>query len=144
MIWLRLLGNEARLLRRSRLALSFVLEGVSESLSVQSSSFLIMLAELFRSEVERRTTMAIWDFPYENVYASDLSDEEWRFIRPLIPPSPPVGADREVDTRRVLGRIALGSALSRATNSRRPVSLHRWKRHRGQSMLDCFNSQAST
>ncbi len=49
--------------------------------------------------------MAVLDFPYERVYPSDLSDEEWRIIRPLIPPSPPVGADREVDIRRVVNGI---------------------------------------
>ena len=49
--------------------------------------------------------MAVLDFPYESVYPSDLSDKEWRIIRPLIPPSPPVGADREVDIRKVVNGI---------------------------------------
>ena len=49
--------------------------------------------------------MAVLDFPYERVYPSDLSDEEWRIIRPLIRPSPPVGADREVDIRKVVNGI---------------------------------------
>ena len=49
--------------------------------------------------------MVILDFPYENVYSSDLSEEEWRFIRPLIPPSPPIGADREVDIRKIVNGI---------------------------------------
>ena len=49
--------------------------------------------------------MAVSDFPYESVYPSDLSDEEWGIIRPLIPPSPPVDADREVDIRKVVNGI---------------------------------------
>ena len=49
--------------------------------------------------------MAVSDFPYESVYPSDLSDEGWGIIRPLIPPSPPVGADREVDIRKVVNGI---------------------------------------
>ena len=49
--------------------------------------------------------MAVSDFPYESVYPSDLSDKEWRIIRPLIPLSPPVGADRLVDIRKVINGI---------------------------------------
>lgn len=49
--------------------------------------------------------MAVLDVVYERVYSSDLSEEEWRIIRPLIPPSPPVGADREVDIRKIVNGI---------------------------------------
>ena len=51
------------------------------------------------------TGNSIWEIPYESVYPSDLSEDEWRFIRPLIPPSPPVVAFREVDIRRVVNGI---------------------------------------
>jgi transposase len=38
-------------------------------------------------------------------YPSDLSDEQWRQIRPLIPASRPVGADRSTSTRAVANAI---------------------------------------
>ena len=48
------------------------------------------------------TVLALAD---ECVYPSDLSDEEWRIIRPLIPPSPPIGADRGVNIRKIVNGI---------------------------------------
>lgn len=38
-------------------------------------------------------------------YDSDLSDEEWAKIEPLLPPEKPVGKEREVDLRVVLNGI---------------------------------------
>jgi transposase len=38
-------------------------------------------------------------------YDSDLTDEEWQRIEPLLPPTKPVGKDREVDLRDVLNAI---------------------------------------
>ena len=38
-------------------------------------------------------------------YDSDLTDEEWQRIEPLLPPAKPVGKDREVDLRDVLNAI---------------------------------------
>lgn len=39
------------------------------------------------------------------VYPSDLSDEEWAILAPLIPPAKPGGRPREVDMRAVLNGI---------------------------------------
>ena len=39
------------------------------------------------------------------VYDSDLSDQEWAIICDLIPPSPPIGRDREVSMRAVVNAI---------------------------------------
>jgi len=55
--------------------------------------------------MERRTAMAVLDLVYERVYPSDLSEDEWGIIRPLIPPSPPIGADRGIDIRKVVNGI---------------------------------------
>jgi len=38
-------------------------------------------------------------------YPTDLSDDQWRLIRPLIPPSRPIGADRSTSTRAVVNAI---------------------------------------
>ena len=38
-------------------------------------------------------------------YPTDLSDAEWKKIRPLLPPEKPVGKQREVDLREVLNAI---------------------------------------
>lgn len=38
-------------------------------------------------------------------YDSDMTDEEWQRIEPLLPPEKPVGKDREVDLRDVLNAI---------------------------------------
>ncbi len=38
-------------------------------------------------------------------YKSDLSDEEWRIIEPLIPPPKPGGHPRTVDIREVVNAI---------------------------------------
>jgi transposase len=38
-------------------------------------------------------------------YDSDLRDEEWRRIAPLLPPQKPVGKLREVSLREVLNAI---------------------------------------
>lgn len=38
-------------------------------------------------------------------YDSDLTDEEWHQIEPLLPPEKPVGKEREVDLRDVLNAI---------------------------------------
>lgn len=39
------------------------------------------------------------------VYPSDLTDEQWRRIEPLIPPPKPGGRPREVDMREVLNAV---------------------------------------
>ena len=39
------------------------------------------------------------------VYPTDMTDAQWEIIRPMLPPSPPVGADREVDMRKVVNGI---------------------------------------
>lgn len=39
------------------------------------------------------------------VSPSDLSDEEWAMLAPLIPPAKPGGRPREVDMRAVLNGI---------------------------------------
>lgn len=38
-------------------------------------------------------------------YDSDLSDQEWQYIEPLLPPEKPVGKVREVSLREVLNAI---------------------------------------
>ena len=38
-------------------------------------------------------------------YPSDLSNEEWAILKPLIPPEKPGGRPREVDMREVLNGI---------------------------------------
>lgn len=38
-------------------------------------------------------------------YESDLADEEWAQIEPLLPPEKPIGKEREVDLRVVLNGI---------------------------------------
>lgn len=38
-------------------------------------------------------------------YNSDLTDEEWQQIAPLLPPEKPVGKEREVDLPMVLKAI---------------------------------------
>jgi transposase len=38
-------------------------------------------------------------------YDSDLSDQEWQIVEPLLPPEKPVGRDREVDVREVVNAI---------------------------------------
>lgn len=38
-------------------------------------------------------------------YPSDLTDAQWEKIRRLIPPSPPIGADRTVSIREVINAV---------------------------------------
>lgn len=38
-------------------------------------------------------------------YASDLTDEEWQQIEPLLPPAKPIGNQRTVDLRAVVNAI---------------------------------------
>jgi putative transposase len=38
-------------------------------------------------------------------YPSDLTDEQWSLIEPMIPPEPPGGRTREVDMREVFNGI---------------------------------------
>jgi putative transposase len=49
--------------------------------------------------------MATLDWVNEPLYPSDLSEEEWRIIAPLIPASPPTGDDRTVDIRSIINGI---------------------------------------
>ena len=39
------------------------------------------------------------------IYPSDLGDDEWELLAPLIPPAKPAGRPRSVDIRRILGGI---------------------------------------
>jgi putative transposase len=41
----------------------------------------------------------------KTTYPTDLSNDQWRLIRPLIPPSRPIGADRSTSTRAVVNAI---------------------------------------
>ncbi len=43
--------------------------------------------------------------PSRTMYPTDLSDTQWRLIRPLIPPSPSIGADRSTSIRAVVNAI---------------------------------------
>jgi transposase len=40
-----------------------------------------------------------------HVYPSDLSDEEWLLIAPLIPPAKPHGRSRSVEVRRIVNGV---------------------------------------
>ena len=52
-------------------------------------------------------------------YLSDLSDEEWQILKPLIPPEKPGGKHRNVDMREIEERYFLLSTqwlyVARAT-----------------------------
>ncbi len=39
------------------------------------------------------------------VYPTDMTDAQWELIRPMLPPSPPIGADRGVDMRKITNGI---------------------------------------
>ncbi len=39
------------------------------------------------------------------VYPTDMTDAQWEVIRPMLPPSPPIGADRGVDMRKIINGI---------------------------------------
>lgn len=41
----------------------------------------------------------------ERIYPTDMTDAQWEIIRPLLPPSPPIGTDREVDMRKIVNGI---------------------------------------
>jgi putative transposase len=49
--------------------------------------------------------MRALELPYRRIYRTDLTDGQWRIIRRLSPPSPPTGADRTVDIRRIVDGI---------------------------------------
>ena len=49
--------------------------------------------------------MAILETPDPRVYPTDLTDEQWKMIRLLIPPSPPIGTDRAVNMRKIVNGI---------------------------------------
>lgn len=49
--------------------------------------------------------MAVLEVVQTCIYPSDLSEGEWGIIRRLIPPSPPIGADRGVDMRKIVNGI---------------------------------------
>ncbi len=49
--------------------------------------------------------MANFELPYHRVYPTDMTDEQWQIIRRWLPPSPPIGADRSVDMRRIVDGI---------------------------------------
>jgi len=49
--------------------------------------------------------MANFELPYQRVYPTDMTDEQWYIIRRWLPPSPPIGADRSVDMRRIVDGI---------------------------------------
>lgn len=39
------------------------------------------------------------------IYPTDMTDAQWEIIRPMLPPSPPIGADRWVDMRKIINGI---------------------------------------
>jgi len=39
------------------------------------------------------------------IYPTDIPDSQWEIIRPMLPPSPPLGTDREVDMRKIINGI---------------------------------------
>jgi putative transposase len=41
----------------------------------------------------------------EQLYPNDLTDREWEYIKPLIPPAKPGGRDRKTDMRQVINAI---------------------------------------
>src|SRR5580692_7203419 len=43
--------------------------------------------------------------PSRKAYKTDLTDEQWKIIEPLIPPGKPGGRRREVDMREVVNTI---------------------------------------
>ena len=49
--------------------------------------------------------MASFELPYHRVYPTDMTAEQWHTIRRWLPPSPPIGADRSVDMRRIVDGI---------------------------------------
>lgn len=49
--------------------------------------------------------MANFELRYQRVYPTDMTDEQWYFIRRWLPSSPPIGADRSVDMRRIVDGI---------------------------------------
>ena len=38
-------------------------------------------------------------------YPTDLTDEQWRAVRPCLPPAPPLGADRRTSMRAVINAV---------------------------------------
>ena len=52
-----------------------------------------------------------WEIPllpeeaYVRVYPSDLTESQMELILPLLPPSRPIGCDREVDLRKIVNGI---------------------------------------
>ena len=44
-------------------------------------------------------------------YPSDLTNAQWKILKPLIPPAKPGGRPREVDMREVLKHPALSGPL---------------------------------
>ncbi len=49
--------------------------------------------------------MANFELRYQRVYPTDMTDEQWYIIRRWLPSSPPIGADRSVDMRRIVDGI---------------------------------------
>ena len=47
----------------------------------------------------------VLNLPYHRVYPTDMTAEQWHTIRRWLPPSPPIGADRSVDMRRIVDGI---------------------------------------
>ena len=69
------------------------------------------------------------------VYPTDMTDAQWEIIRPMLPLSPPIGADRGVDMRKIIngpfhpnrteatsiGRAVNGECCPRNTNTGIPL-----------------------
>jgi putative transposase len=49
--------------------------------------------------------MANFELRYQRVYPTDMTDDQWYIIRRWLPSSPPIGADRSVDMRRIVDGI---------------------------------------
>ena len=48
---------------------------------------------------------AVFQLPYHRAYPTDMTDEQWHIIQRVLPPSPPIGADRSVDMRCIVDGI---------------------------------------
>ena len=61
-------------------------------------------------------------------YPSDLTDEEWKLVEPLIPPAKRGGDKRTVDIREVVNALMYGSvhglSVAKRTDARRESPPH--------------------
>jgi transposase len=60
---------------------------------------------LCRLRIEREVTWLACVTMTRKAYPTDLNDEEWRIIEPLLPASQRIGRPREVDLREIINGI---------------------------------------